>query len=455
MQVTQTNSEGLKREFQVHVPAADLESRLTQRLAQLKDSIRLNGFRPGKVPVDHLRRLYGRSVMAEAIDELVRETNAKIVSDHGLKLAMEPQVKLPENKDEIEDLVTGKTDLSYTVSLEVVPSIELADFKSITLERLVVEVSKDEVDAAIKRIAEQSRPFAPKAEGATAAAGDRVTVSFNGTVDGEPFEGGSGEDIPIQIGSGMFIPTFEEQLVGATVGEKRTVNVTFPETYLSEKLAGRNAVFEVEVKAVETPGEAPSGDELAKSLGLESMDRLEAAVTERIKQELAGQSRLKLKRALLDQLDTLHRFPAPPTLVEEEFKGIWEAVLNDLKAQNRTFENEGTTEEKAQEEYRVIADRRVRLGLVLAEIGDRNNIKVTEDEVGRALYDRARQFPGREQEIWDYYRKTPTALAAVRAPIFEDKVVNFILELATVNDRAVTREELFKDDESEGPTAPA
>lgn len=455
MQVTQTNSEGLKREFQVHVPVADLESRLTERLVQLKDNIRLNGFRPGKVPVDHLRRLYGRSVMAEAIDELVRETNEKIVSENGLKLAMEPQVKLPENKDEIENVVAGKTDLSYTVSLELVPAIELADFKSITLERLVAEVGKDEVDDAINRIAEQNKPFASKGEGAAAATGDRVMVSFQGTVDGEPFEGGSGEDIPIQIGSGMFIPTFEDQLVGAVAGEKRTVNVTFPETYLSEKLAGKSAVFEVEVKAVETPGEAPVGDELAKSLGLESMDRLEGAVTERIKQELAAQSRLKLKRALLDQLDTMHRFSAPPTLVEEEFKGIWEAVLNDLKAQNRTFDDEGTTEEKAQEEYRVIADRRVRLGLVLAEIGDRNNIKVTEDEVGRALYERARQFPGREQEIWDYYRKTPAALAAVRAPIFEDKVVDFVLELATVNDRTVTREELFKEEEGESPSATA
>ncbi|MEZ5787131.1 MAG: trigger factor [Xanthobacteraceae bacterium] len=455
MQVTQTTSEGLKREFQVHVPVADLESRLTERLVQLKDNIRLNGFRPGKVPVDHLRRLYGRSVMAEAIDELVRETNEKIVSDNGLKLAMEPQVKLPEDKDEIENVVAGKTDLSYTVSLEVVPAIELADFKSITLERQVAEVSKDEVDEAIKRIAEQTRPFAPKGEGATAATGDRVTISFAGTVDGEAFEGGQGEDVPIVIGSGHFIPTFEDQLVGAAAGEKRTVNVTFPETYLSEKLAGKDAVFEVEVKALETPGEAPAGEELAKSLGLESIDRLEAAVTERLKQELAAQSRLKLKRALLDQLDTMHRFQAPPTLVEEEFKGIWEAVLNDLKTQNRAFADEGTTEEKAQEEYRVIADRRVRLGLVLAEIGDRNNIKVTEDEVGRALYDRARQFPGREQEIWDYYRKTPTALAAVRAPIFEDKVVDFVLELATVNDKTVTREELFKEEEGEGPSAAA
>jgi trigger factor len=451
MQVTQTIAEGLKREFQVFVPAADLESRLADRLAQLKDNIRLNGFRPGKVPIAHLRRLYGRSVMAEAIEELVRETNAKIISEHGFKLALDPQVKMPENKDELEGVVAGKSDLSYTVSLEVVPSIELADFKAIKLERLNTEVGSDEVAAAIQRIGEQNRPFQDKGKEAKAESGDRVTVTFAGTVDGEAFEGGSGENIPIVIGSGAFLHSFEEQLVGVVAGEQRTVTVTFPENYLAEKLAGKTAEFAVGVGLVETPGPAPAGDELAKAVGLESIDRLETAVQERMRMELGAQSRLKLKRALLDQLDALHRFAAPPTLVEEEFKNIWEAILADLKAQNRTFADEGTTEDKAREEYRTIADRRIRLGLVLAEIGEKNNIKVTDDEIARSIYERARQFPGREQEIWEYYRKTPAALAAVRAPIFEDKVVDFILELATVTDKPVSRDELFKDDEAASP----
>jgi trigger factor len=451
MQVTQTNAEGLKHEFQVFVPVADLESRLTDRLAQIKDNIRLNGFRPGKVPIAHLRRLYGRSVMAEAIEELVRETNAKIVSDHGFKLALDPQVKMPEDKEEIEQVVSGKTDLSYTVSLEVVPTIELADFKSIQLERLTTEVGKDEVAATIQRIGEQNRPFLGKGEGAKAETGDRVTVSFTGTMDGETFEGGSAENIPIVIGSGAFIASFEEQLVGAAAGETRSVTVTFPENYLAEKLAGKTAVFEVTISSIETPGAALAGEELAKAVGLESIERLESVVEERMRQELAAQSRLKLKRTLLDKLDELHRFAAPPTLVEEEFKNIWQAILDDLKSQNRTFADEGTTEEKAQEEYRGIADRRVRLGLVLAEIGDKNNIKVADEEIARAVAERSRQFPGREQEIWEYYRKTPAALAQVRAPIFEDKVVDFILELAQVTDKPVTREDLFKDDEAESP----
>lgn len=453
MQVTQTNAEGLKREFQVFVPVADLESRLTDRLAQIKDNIRLNGFRPGKVPIAHLRRLYGRSVMAEAIEELVRETNAKIVSDNGFKLALDPQVKMPEDKEEIEQVVSGKTDLSYTVSLEVVPTIELADFKSIQLERLTTEVGKEEVAATVQRIGEQNRPFLGKGEGAKAETGDRVTVSFTGTMDGETFEGGSAENIPIVIGSGAFIASFEEQLVGAAAGETRSVTVTFPENYLAEKLAGKTAVFEVTISSIETPGAALAGEDLAKAVGLESIERLESVVEERMRQELAAQSRLKLKRTLLDKLDELHRFAAPPTLVGEEFKNIWQAVLDDLKSQNRTFADEGTTEEKAQEEYRGIADRRVRLGLVLAEIGDKNNVKVADEEIARAVAERSRQFPGREQEIWEYYRKTPAALAQVRAPIFEDKVVDFILELAQVTDKPVTREELFKDDEAESPAA--
>ena len=448
MQVTETNADGLKREFRVVVPASDLEARLNDRLAQLKYKIRQNGFRPGKVPVAHLKRLYGRSVMAEAIEELVRETNTKIVSDHGFKLAMDPQITMPESKDEIEGVVAGKADLSYTVALEVVPPIALADFGAIDLERPVTEVGKDEVAEALQRIAEQNRPFAPKGEGAKAETGDRMVVNFTGSIDGAPFEGGTGEDIVVNLGSGTFIPGFEDQVIGMAAGETRTVNVTFPENYMSEKLAGKAAVFEVVAKAVEAPGTVTVDDEFAKSLGLESLEKLSAAVEERIKREHASASRQKLKRALLDRLDALHKFAPPPSLVEEEFKNVWSTVVNDLKTQNRTFEDEGTSEEKAQEEYRTIADRRVRLGLVLAEIGDKNNIKVTDEEITRAIVERAREFPGREQQVWEFYRKNPNAVASLRAPIFEEKVVDFIVELAKVTDKPVSREELYKDDEA-------
>jgi trigger factor len=453
MQVTETTNEGLKREFRVTLPATDLDARLTERLTEMKDRVRINGFRPGKVPVDHLKKVYGRAVMAETIEQMVRETNTKILTDRGLKLAMEPKITLPEDQGEVENVISGKTDLSYTVAVEVVPQIVLADFKAIKLEKIVADVADLEVDEGVRRIAEQNRAYTARPEGATAESGDRVVISFKGTVNGEAFEGGSGDDVPVKIGANVFLPGFEDQLLGIAAGESRTVNVTFPADYGAEKLAGQAASFEVVAKAVEQPNELTIDDAFAASLGVDSLDRLRQAVKERIAQEYAGASRQKLKRELLDKLDVLHKFEAPPSLVEQEFTNVWNTVLADLKSQNRTFEQEGTTEEKAREEYRAIADRRVRLGLVLAEIGDKNNIKVNDDEVARAVMERARQYPGREREVWDYYQKNYNALASVRAPIFEEKVVDFIVELADVVERKVTKDELFKEEEEELPAS--
>jgi trigger factor len=453
MQITETTSEGLKREFRVTVAATDLETRVNERLTEMKDRVRINGFRPGKVPVAHLKKVYGRAVMAETIDQLVRETNAKIVTDRGLKLAMDPKVTLPEDTVEVESVITGKTDLSYTMAVEVVPQIALADFKAIKLEKLVADVADADVDEGVRKIAEQNRPYTAKPDGAKAESGDRVVISFKGMINGEAFEGGSGEDVPVNLGSNTFIPGFEEQLVGIAAGEARTVNVTFPANYMSEKLAGQAATFEVVAKAVEAPNEVTVDEAFATSLGMESLEKLRQAVKDRIVQEYAGASRQKLKRGLLDKLDALHKFEAPPTLVEQEFTNVWNTVLGDLKSQGRTFEQEETTEEKAKDEYRGIADRRVRLGLVLAEIGEKNNIKVNDDEVSRALMERVRQYPGREREVWDYYQKNPNALAAVRAPIYEEKVVDFIVELADVTEKKVAKEELFKDDEADLPAA--
>jgi trigger factor len=452
MQVTETLADGLKREFRVVVPAADLETRLNDRLAQIKDRVRLNGFRPGKVPVSHLKRVYGRSVMVEAIEEVVREANAKIVTDNNFKLAMDPKISLPTAENEIEGIIAGRSDLAYTVALEVVPPITLADFKGIKLEKFVSEVTEAEVDEAVQKIAEQNRPFAAKPEGAKVEQGDRVVINFTGRIDGTPFEGGTGEDIAVLVGSGGFIPGFEDQLVGMAAGETRIVKVTFPQNYMSEALAGKDAEFDVVAKSIEAPGTVTVDDEFAKSLGMESLAKLREAVKDRIEREHAAASRQKLKRALLDKLDQLHKFAPPPTLVEEEFNNVWNTVTSDLKAQGRSFADEGTTEEAAREEYRGIADRRVRLGLVLAEIGEKNNIKVADEEVTRALVERARQFPGREQEIWDYYRKNPSALAALRAPIFEEKVVDFVVELAQITEKPVSREELYKEEEENPAT---
>jgi trigger factor len=448
MQVTETTTEGLKREFRVVVAASDLSTRVNDRLAEMKDRVRINGFRPGKVPVAHLKKVYGRAVTAETIEQMMRETNAKIVTDHGLKLATDPKITMTEDKAEIESVIEGKTDLAYTVALEVVPKITLADFKSLKLEKLTTTVSDEDISDALQKVADQNRPYAAKAEGGKAESGDRVTISFTGTIDGVPFEGGTGEDVPVTIGSNTFLPGFEDQLIGIAAGGSRTVNVTFPANYASEQLAGKAAAFSVTAKSVESPGTVTIDDAFATSLGLESLEKLREAIKARIAQEYAGASRQKLKRALLDQLDTLHKFEAPPTLVEEEFKNVWNTVVADLKAQNRTFEDEGTTEEKASAEYRGIADRRVRLGLVLAEIGEKNDIKVADEEMARGLAGRARQFPGQEKEVWDFYTKNPNALASVRAPIFEEKVVDFLVELAGVTEKPVTKEELYKEDEA-------
>ena len=448
MQVTETVSDGLKREFKVVVTAADLASKVDDKLVELKDRVRINGFRPGKVPVAHLKRIYGRAVMAETIEAAVREANAQIITERGFKLVRDPQVTLPSEQGAVELVINGDSDLAYTVAIEILPAIELADFKGIELEKLNAEVTEAEIDEAVQRIAEQSRPYVAKDEGAKAETGDRVTIDFTGKMDGTPFEGGTGGDVALNIGSGTFIPGFEDQLIGIAVGEKRTVNVTFPQTYPAQHLAGKNAEFDVTAKTVETPKSITVDDEFAKSLGLESLGKLREMVKERITRDHAAMSRQRVKRKLLDELDARHKFTPPPSLVEDEFNNVWKTVVDDLQARKRTFEEEDTTEEKAKEEYRGIAERRVRLGLVIAEIGERNNIKVTEDEISRAVMERARQVPGREQEVWNFYRDNPDALASLRAPIFEDKVIDYILELAKMTDKTVAREELYKDDEA-------
>jgi trigger factor len=447
MQVTETLSEGLKREYKVVVPAAELDEKVNKRLDELKAQVRINGFRPGKVPVSHLKRMYGRATMAEVIEATVRDANNQIVSEHGFKLAADPKVTLPQEEGAIEQLINGKTDLNYTMALEIVPPIVLANFKNIKLTRLTADVADSEVDEALGRIAEQNKPFTPKAEGEKAAQGDRVVISYAGSIDGVAFDGGTGDDAPVLLGSNTFIPGFEDQIVGMGVGETRTLKVKFPEHYQAENLAGKDAEFVVTAKSIEAPGTVTIDDAFAKSLGMESLDSLRQAVKDRIASEHQGMSRQKVKRALLDELDKLHKFEPPPTLVEEEFDRVWKSVLQEMETEKKTFADENTTEEKAKEEYRAIAERRVRLGLVLAEIGEKNTITVTDDELNRAVMERVRQFPGQEQRVYEYFRSNPQAVAGLRAPIFEEKVVDFLVELSDVTENKVSREELYKDDE--------
>ena len=448
MQVTETLSEGLKREYKVVVPAAELDAKVNERLDELKSRVRINGFRPGKVPVAHLKRMYGRATMAEVIETTVRDTNNKIVSEHGYKLAADPKVTLPDEKEAVEQLIEGKTDLNYTMALEIVPPIKLGNFKELKLEKPVADISDEEVEQALTRIADQNKPYTPKGEGEKAADGDRLVISYEGRINGEAFEGGKGDDSPILLGSKTFIPGFEEQLVGIGAGETRAIKVTFPAHYQAEHLAGKDAEFTVTAKSIEVPGSVTVNDEFAKSLGMESLDKLREAVRGTIARDHTGMTRQKVKRALLDQLDKMHKFEPPPSLAEEEFDRVWKSVQQELENERKTFEDEGTTEEKAKAEYRAIAERRVRLGLVLAEIGEKNNISVTDEELNRAVMDRVRQFPGQEQRVYEYFRQNAQAVAALRAPIFEEKVVDFLLELADVTEKKVSREELFKEDDS-------
>jgi trigger factor len=450
MQVTETRVEGLQREYHVVFPAAELDKRAAERLSALKDRVQLAGFRPGKVPLPYLKRLYGKSVMGEVIEQAISEANGKIVNDGGFRLALEPRVTLANQEEAaVKEMVEGRADLAYTVAFEVLPKIALTDFKAISLVRPVHEPTPEEVDETVKNIADANRPFAAKPAGAKAERGDRIVVSFTGTIEGKPFEGGSAEEVPVVIGQGGFLPGFEEKLIGMGVGDNRTVDLTFPKNYLAEQLAGKDAVFQVTATRLEAPNEVTIDDAFAKTLGLDSLAKLKEQVRERLSRSNAQVSRAKLKRRLLDALDETHKFDVPPSLVEQEFNGIWESVARELEQSGKTFADQDTTEEAAREEYRRIADRRVRLGLVIAEIGERNQIKVTDEELRRAIIERARQFPGQERQVLEQYQRNPEALAGLRAPIFEDKVVDFILELVKVSDKPVTRDALYADDDED------
>ena len=445
MQVTETLNEGLKREFSVVVPATELDDRLVKRLGTLKDEVRLKGFRPGKVPINHLRRMFGRSMMAEIVQSVLSEVARDTLVQRGEKAAAPPDYKLPEDEQEAEKILTGNVDLAYTMTYEVLPRIELGDFKSMTIARPVVEISDEDVEAQVRQLADSARAFATKAGSADTS--DRVTISYVGKIDGEAFEGGSDANAVLTIGDGRFIPGFDEQLIGLSTGDTKTFNITFPADYAAKNLAGKEATFDVTVAAVAAADPAVIDDTLAARLGLPDLEALKNTVREQVQQQYKFASDQKTKRQLLDQLDKLHEFPLPPALVEQEFDSIWRQVTEQLASEKRTFEDEGTTEDAARADYRKIAERRVRLGLIMSEVGERNKIEVTEEETQRALRAQMRNFPGQEQSIVNYYRQSPEAFAALRAPIFEQKVADFILAQAKVTEKPVSREELLKDDE--------
>jgi trigger factor len=440
MQVTETLSSGLKREFRVVVAAQDLDKEVNKRLTEMAGKAHLKGFRPGKVPVLHLKRVYGKSVMAEVVQKQLDDASKKVLEERNLKPAYQPEVKLPEDEEEVARIFDGKSDLAYTMSLEVIPTFELKDTTGLTLNRHVIEVTDKHVDDALGRIAAQYKDWQSK--DGKAEKGDRATISFVGKIDGEAFEGGTADNVPLEIGSGQFIPGFEEQLIGVKAGDEVAVKVTFPDTYGVATLAGKPAEFAVKVASIEAPTQPAIDDEFAKKVGVESLDKLKEAIRGRLDQEFGQMTRLKLKRDVLDALDKAYSFDLPEKLVETEFNGIWNALETEMQRTGKSYADEGTTEEDARKEYRAIADRRVRLGLVLGTLGEKEGVTITDDELQRALLERARQFPGQERKVFDYYRKNTNALLELRGPIFEQKVVDYIVSKANVTEKKVTREEL-------------
>ncbi len=442
MQITQTVSEDLRRQFTVTIPASELDAKVTTRLEELKPRVNLKGFRPGKAPVSFLKKQFGKSVMGEVVEQAVTEGSQKAISDNQLKPALQPRV---EPVSDVQQVVDGKADLEFTVTVDLMPDFDVTDVSKLEVERLTASVSDADIDEALDRLAKQSRGYTARAEGEAAKKDDIAQIDFVGRIDGTEFEGGKGENFNLTLGSGQFIPGFEDQLIGAQAGETREVKVTFPEDYPSADLAGKEAVFTVTVKEIKAPDEAKIDDELAKKMGLDNLATLKDRVRDQVKGDFAAATRLHLKRRILDALDNAHDFPLPPAMVEAEFNSIWAQVEDELKREGKSAADEGKTEEELKAEYHAIAERRVRLGLVLGKLGEQNGICVSGEEVNRAIMARARQFPGQEQQVFQYYANNPQAQAEIRAPLFEDKVVDFIAELAKVTDKTVDRETLFKD----------
>jgi trigger factor len=445
MQVTETLADGLKREFRIVIPASDLDQKLSSRLQDLKGRLNMKGFRPGKVPVAFLKKTYGKSLMGEIVEQAMSESTQRALSERSLRPASEPKVEL---ETALETVVGEGHDLAFKMAVELVPEFEIADVAKIKLERPVAEVDEAEVKSMLERLAEDSRTYADKGEGAKAETGDALTIDFLGKIDGEPFEGGKGEDVRLVLGQRQFLPGFEEGLKGAKAGETRALKVKFPDDYSVERLKGKDAAFEVTVHEVRAPQSVEIDDAFAERLGMGNLDKLTQALRERMAGEYKRRSREHLKRRLLDVLDTQHDFALPQGLVDSEFNQIWAQLQHAFEHGHPPEEDVGKSEDQLKAEYHKIAERRVRLGLVLAEIGRRNNIVVTDEEVNRAIGEEARRAPGQERRVYQFYQQNPQALAMLRAPLYEDKVVDFILELAQITERKVSKEELMRDPEA-------
>lgn len=448
MQLTESRSEGLLRVYDVVVPAAELQQKLNAKIAEVQPRVRINGFRPGKVPVSHIRKVYGPGMMQDIINEAVQSSTKQSLAN--IRAASEPSLDL---KSDIQKVMSGGEDLKFELSLEIMPDFEPVDLKTIKITRPTAAVTDEQVNEALNELAKAQRGFEVK-QGA-AKDGDQLIVDFTGRIDGETFEGGAAADAQVVIGANRFIPGFEEQLVGAKAGDERTLKVTFPEDYPVASLKGKAAEFETKVKEVRGPKEGEPDDDWATQLGFESLNAVKEALKQRIEGDHTQQSRAKAKRQLFDQLDATHEFELPPRMVEAEFNQIWRQIEQDRADGRLDPSDEGKSDDDLKAEYRDIAERRVRLGLLLAEIGRRHKLEVSDQEVGQAIAAQARNFPGQEQQVFDAYRRNPQLVAQVRAPLYEEKVVDYMMELINVTNQTVSRDELFADDEPPTPAKKA
>jgi trigger factor len=458
MQVTETLSEGLKRGYTVVLPADNLDAKRATRLATVGKDLRLPGFRPGKVPPAIVKQRFGTAISAEVLEESVQDAARSLLSERGLRPARQPTLTM-----KTENPTAPGTDVEFTLEMEVLPTIALPDFASIALTRLKAEAPAERVDQALQNIAKGNRTLEPispedlaaRPEGEGAASGDVLKVDFVGRIDGEVFEGGSAEDVDVEIGGSGFIPGFAEQLIGAKVGENPTINVTFPDDYGKEDLRSKAATFDVTVKAINREVLPPIDDALATKVGAESVEKIRELIATRIQQELDGMARTRLKKLLLDALQGMVDFPVPALMVEEEFNQIWQQLEKAKEAGTLDEADKGKDDETLKAEYRAIAERRVRLGLLLAEIGSVNSITVSEQELDRAMWQQAMQFRGQEMQMLEMFRKYPMLTNSIRAPLMEDKVVDYVLELATITDEVVSPEELEKALETMADSTPA
>jgi len=442
MQITETLAEPLRREFTIVVDVKDLDERLTGRVAEMQPKIHMKGFRPGKAPVSFLKKAYRKSLMGEIVNEAINNSSEQVLKEKSLKPATTPRVDFV---NPLENVLEGKADLEFTMKVDLMPDFTLANLSSLKAERLVADVDDEAVDEALGRLADSQKVYSDKGEGAVAEKGDVITIDFKGSIDGEPFEGGARDGFDLTLGSGAFVPGFEDQLTGTKAGDERTVNVTFPENYGAAKLAGKPAEFAVKVHAVKSAAPVAIDDALAKQLGLDSLDVLKDRVRDQLKSDYNRTSRTHMKRRILDSLDESHSFDLPKGMVDAEFDNIWRQVEAEMKREGTSAEDEGKSEDELKVEYRGIAERRVRLGLVLAKVGEQNAITISQDEVNRALAARAQQYPGQEKQVIEFYTSNPQAMAEIRVPLFEDKVIDFLGELMEINDRKVGREILFLD----------